>query len=254
MILSHEHKFVFIKGEKVGGTSAEIALSQICGPDDVITPVSPRDEQYRRGTPGEPRNYTSHLYPAPLRRMLERRFVNSIENPPRRKFRLAARLKPRFINHMDLQSVLRAAPEARSYEVVCVERSPYAKVMSLANWLRNFQIYDQGGELPKEPTDLRSAVDQLISDGSIRRVLNIDRYRDLDRRITATAWRTESLALHFAEFCRSRGVEPVQLVSAKRGARSDSIEPTDALRGDQIAAINDIFAEEFEHFGWRMIR
>jgi len=48
MILSHEHKFIFIKTQKVGGTSLEIALANYCRPDDIITGISPKDEQNRR--------------------------------------------------------------------------------------------------------------------------------------------------------------------------------------------------------------
>jgi hypothetical protein len=163
-------------------------------------------------------------------------------------------VKPRFVNHADLRSVLRTAPEARGYDVICVERSPYAKVMSLANWLQNFRTYDTGGELPTEPLGLESAVDELISDGRIRRVYNVARYRDLDGHVTVKPWRTETLATDLAEFCTSRGVQPVALVSAKRGANSDAIDPAKALRPDQIAAINEIFAEEFDLFAWPMIR
>ena len=38
MILSHKHKFIFIKTKKTAGTAIEAAISQLCGPDDVITP------------------------------------------------------------------------------------------------------------------------------------------------------------------------------------------------------------------------
>jgi len=37
MIISHSHKFIFTKPRKVAGTSIEVALSQFCGPDDIIT-------------------------------------------------------------------------------------------------------------------------------------------------------------------------------------------------------------------------
>lgn len=40
MILSHEHKFIYIKTYKTGSTSVEAALSAVCGPDDVITEAS----------------------------------------------------------------------------------------------------------------------------------------------------------------------------------------------------------------------
>ena len=47
MIISHRHKFIFIKTIKTAGTSIEIALSKICGPDDIVGPLSPEDEKYR---------------------------------------------------------------------------------------------------------------------------------------------------------------------------------------------------------------
>ena len=37
MILSHKHRYIFIKTRKTAGTSIELALSVNCGPNDVIT-------------------------------------------------------------------------------------------------------------------------------------------------------------------------------------------------------------------------
>lgn len=47
MIISHKHKFIFVKLRKTAGTSLEIALSGICGDEDVITPISAKDEKVR---------------------------------------------------------------------------------------------------------------------------------------------------------------------------------------------------------------
>ena len=47
MIISHKYKFIFFKVSKTAGTSIEIALSEFCGPDDIITPISPKDETKR---------------------------------------------------------------------------------------------------------------------------------------------------------------------------------------------------------------
>jgi hypothetical protein len=59
MIISHEHKFIFIKTKKTAGTSIELALSQLCGPDDIIPPTTESDETLR--VPGsEPRNWRKH--------------------------------------------------------------------------------------------------------------------------------------------------------------------------------------------------
>lgn len=40
MIISHTHKFLFVKSIKTAGTSIEAALSQHCSGDDVVTPLN----------------------------------------------------------------------------------------------------------------------------------------------------------------------------------------------------------------------
>jgi hypothetical protein len=55
MIISHEHKFIFLKTKKTAGTALEAALSQLCGPLDVITPYREESEQDRKGR--APQNY-----------------------------------------------------------------------------------------------------------------------------------------------------------------------------------------------------
>lgn len=39
MIISHRHRFIFLKTMKTASSSIEIALSTQCGPDDIITPT-----------------------------------------------------------------------------------------------------------------------------------------------------------------------------------------------------------------------
>ena len=62
MILSHKHKFIFIKTRKTAGTSIEIALSRFCGKDDIITPISPEDEKIRKKIGVKPQNYHESIY------------------------------------------------------------------------------------------------------------------------------------------------------------------------------------------------
>lgn len=49
MIISHEHKFIFIHGPRTGGRSLTAALAQHCGPDDVITAVEGVPARNARG-------------------------------------------------------------------------------------------------------------------------------------------------------------------------------------------------------------
>ena len=55
MIVSHAHKFIFLKTKKTAGTAIEAALSELCGPSDVITPYREASEQDRKGR--APQNY-----------------------------------------------------------------------------------------------------------------------------------------------------------------------------------------------------
>jgi len=61
MILSHEHKFIFLRTKKTAGTSIELALSELCGPDDVITPLTREDEARRAGRRGA-QNWRLHSW------------------------------------------------------------------------------------------------------------------------------------------------------------------------------------------------
>src|SRR5262245_52656889 len=74
MIVSHQHRFIFIKTQKTAGTAIEAALSAFCGPSDVITPFREASEKDRNG-PG-PQNYRIEHPLKPVRplwrRMLRR--------------------------------------------------------------------------------------------------------------------------------------------------------------------------------------
>jgi hypothetical protein len=55
MIVSHRHRFIFLKTRKTAGSSVELALSALCGPEDIITRVAKREEPLRLGRP--PQNF-----------------------------------------------------------------------------------------------------------------------------------------------------------------------------------------------------
>src|SRR5215475_11298328 len=185
MILSKVHRFIFIKGVKVGGTSIEIALSRLCGPDDIVTPITPIDELKRLEVDGGARNYlqdpaTERAYLDMLRRATVSDLANV--NPP----------SSLYFNHMPLRDVLRLQDSAAlNYQVVCVERNPYAKIFSWANHQLTFAAYQVGGEMRADRHTLKDYLDRVIEDGRIVAVKNIDRYRGLDGLISARVMRFE---------------------------------------------------------------
>lgn len=74
MIISHRHRFVFIKTMKTAGTSIEVLLSQLCGEDDVVTPFGRPEAKHR------PRNFQgfyNHMSAAEVRAAIGPELWNS---------------------------------------------------------------------------------------------------------------------------------------------------------------------------------
>lgn len=95
MIVSHAKKFIFVKTRKTSGTSMEVSLSQVCGPDDIITPISFEDELVRLDMGGTlPQNYAG---------LGEQRYRDMIK-ARKMKF-LRARRRGKFFNHMPAVSI-----------------------------------------------------------------------------------------------------------------------------------------------------
>ncbi len=123
MIISHKHKFIFIKTKKTAGTSIEIALSKFCGPEDIITPISEKDEEVRRrlGYP-PPQNYLKPLREYGLRDWL--------------RLLLKFKKAKKFFNHMSAEEIKSQVGEKvwQDYYKFCFERNPWDKVVSLYKW------------------------------------------------------------------------------------------------------------------------
>ena len=61
MIISHKHRFIFIKTRKTAGTSIEIFLSQFCDKDDILTPIG-EGEVLRKEQNIVPQNYLKNEF------------------------------------------------------------------------------------------------------------------------------------------------------------------------------------------------
>src|ERR1700730_627808 len=243
MILSKAHRFIFIKGLKVGGTSVEIAFSSFCGPEDIITPITPIDELKRVTINGGARNYSenSTAEVAYLENLCQRAMSDlpKIEPPPLIYF-----------NHMPLREVLRLqGPAVFDYRVVCIERNPYAKIFSWANHMLTFGSYQTGGQMVSQKHELKRYLDEAINKRSIIAVKNIDRYRGLDEEISAHVMRFEHLTEDFGRFGLKLGIDyRLDLPHAKKGILANGLDPRQLLGRHQIKVINELFNEEFKIF------
>ena len=91
MIINHKYKFIFIKTRKTASTSIEIALSQYCDINDIITTISDEDEhiRYSLGFTG-PQNYD-----IPFHQYNKQDWCNLIVEKKKKK----------FINHVNIQFI-----------------------------------------------------------------------------------------------------------------------------------------------------
>lgn len=245
MIYSHELKLVFIKGRKVAGTSVEIALSTLCGPTDIVTPITPIDELERLRLGGRPRNFDDD--PA-----VEQAWLEVLRSTPVNQLDRLTLPRSRFRNHMPLTRVLSVlGPIPEDYVVVGVERSPYAKVLSWANNKVAMSRYKIGRAMQSSRWALRRRLSRMIEDESVLAVHNLARYRDHEGRLGVRLMRHETLGEDFRRVLESRGVAaPPPLPHAKMGLSATGEGPRDLLTPKQIDQINTLFADEFEAYGY----
>lgn len=233
MIVSHKHRFIFIKTSKTAGTSIEIALSKHCGPNDVITRISAKDEELRQslGYPG-PQNYR-----VPPWRWLAADMVEK-----RRGRRRKARKHHGYYNHIAADEIRLLAGRRvfDSYFKFCFVRNPWDRIASqyyyaqrTASEPKPFEEFLSEGE----PAKLRRSGWELYTiDGEIV-VDHVCRYEDLEN-----------------ELDRVRSVvgipEALTLPHTKSSHRPKRMSYRDLFGGESPGWIDDLFAEEIERFGY----
>jgi hypothetical protein len=181
MIVSHAHKFIFLKTKKTAGTSIELALTELCGDDDIISPLTKIDEARRAGGRGA-QNWRLHSWWGSPRPFFQRRF-----------FKFTAE-DYGFYNHMpadQAKALLNNDTVWNSYFKFAFDRNPWDRQVSFyhhryrretapppfAHFIRkekharlnNYEIYSIGGEVAVDfigrfenlEEDLRQALSQV---------------------------------------------------------------------------------------------
>lgn len=227
MIVSHKHRFIFVKVNKTAGTSIEIALSRDCGPDDIITPISPDDEAIRIQ-----REYRG---PQHVRVPLRRYGWGEVK----RLVRSGKRVE--FFNHMGAAAIRRyVGPRVwDSYFTFCFERNPWDRLTSLYYYRH-----------PEEP---RPTFGEFLDEGArhLKRFgyehYTIDGQIAVDR-----VCRFEHLAEEMEQIRLQLGIPtPFELPRTKVTRRSTRPGYRDLLTAEEAERVREWFAEEIALLGYR---
>lgn len=217
MIINHTYKFIFIKTRKTASTSLEIALSKFCGPDDVITTISQKDEEIRSALeyPG-PRNY-------------ERTPIGPVY--PSGKLR----------GHQRATEVRKFFPDIwQSYFTFCFERNPFDRAISRYFWEQR-----RGDIAPPMNDFLRSIPVWMLS--------SWDLYTDSNGLIVDFAGKYENLQADL-NFVQDTLRLPKKIVlpqqKAKSGFRSDHRHYREVLSTADRQLIENICSREIDHFSY----
>ena len=226
MIVSHRHRYIFVRTRKTAGTSVEIALSKFCGPDDVITRDA--DDALRRelGYPG-PQNdggvpFGEYTF-GEWRRLLTRGE------------------RARFKNHMPATRIRKLVGEEvwAGYYKFAIERDPWDKAISLYYWRTR-------DEQPRRP------LLQFLKEVGVRSLSNahiylIDGKPAVDRIISY-----ENLAVQLEEIRAHLGLpEALELPRAKGTHRTERSHYSQLIGPAERAVIDAACAREIELLGYR---
>ncbi|RME94688.1 MAG: hypothetical protein D6773_19320 [Alphaproteobacteria bacterium] len=229
MILSHKHRFIYIKTYKTASTSIEAALSEICGEEDVITPASEPLMKHRKGQRAQ--NYRLD-HPAVPRRPLLKRLLGR----PERHYHPSVG----FYEHMPAWRVRTYVGEEiwASYYKFSFERNPWDRQVS---W-----YYYKTKSKPVRPS-----FEKFNADKRKAYVENFDLYSIDGEPCLDFIGRYESLEEDFASVLAAIGLKgKVTLPRANRSEARDERsyrEYFDEALRDKMA---DWYAREIALFGY----
>ncbi len=259
MILSHRHRFIFIKTEKTAGTSVELALARVCGPGDIITPVvHPADRQLRDSLgPGYRREQNYHIPWEYLTPLDLARAAKTLQ-------------RPQFYNHIGAADIRRfVAPDVwNTYYKFCVERNPWDKAISLYYWWR--ELEEQYGNDPRgfrttmghaasgviwmierHPVGGMS-LSEFIQTGRANLIQGFNLYTIDGEIVVDRVIQFDRLQAEISEAASHLGLDDLPpLPRAKAGVRKAGTSPRELLTQADRDKIARVFAREIAHFSYQ---
>lgn len=227
MIINHKYKFIFLKTLKTAGTSIEIALSQFCDGNDIITPIVKEDELKRQelGFRG-PQNYNVPLH-----------YYSTLD-----WLRwLGKRNRKQFFNHAKAQFIRDNISEEiwNSYFKFCFERNPFDKAISLYYYFT-------------DTCEPRPAISEYRNSAPVEFLSNWNIYTINDHIAVDFVGRYEKLDEHLAILKDKLGLPgEITLPRAKGEFRKNREHYSCILDSEDRARIEIVCAKEIAAFGYR---
>ncbi|MEM9806220.1 MAG: sulfotransferase family 2 domain-containing protein [Cyanobacteria bacterium P01_D01_bin.56] len=230
MIISHKHKFIFIKTTKTAGTSVEIALSRFCGEDDVITPLMPKDEAMRKECGGlGPQNFER---PRKLTEYSKGDWWRLLSQGKRPNVTL-------FWNHITAKQIkARVSPEVwNSYYKFCFVRNPWDRAVS-----RYFWNIERDG--------IQENLDESLKNNDPNS--NFEIYSINGQVAVDFACKYENLSADLTAVCQKLGIPfDGELPRAKGTSRKTKKHYSDILSSEQAEYIRQKCSQEVELFDYQ---
>lgn len=228
MIISHKHKYIFIKTNKTAGTSVEIALSMHGGESDIIAPISSKDEKLRKSLGG--RGAQNCFSP-----------LSDYRGEDYRILLLKWKRKRKFYNHISAGEIKGLVdPDIwNNYYKFCFERNPWDRIISLYFWTYK-----------EEP---RPSLKEFIQSGKPlhlkRRGFNL---YSIDGKVAVDkVCRFENLAEELEAVRKQIGIpSPLVLPNAKGGHRKDKRSYRDVINSEDRDLISEMFRDEIALMGY----
>ena len=224
MIISHKHKFIFLKTRKTAGTSIEIALSQFCGERDILTPISKEDELKREALG----------FRGPQNHSVPRRFYSKSDWLGL----LGFRKRKHFFNHANAHFIRENIEEGiwNSYFKFCFERNPFDKAISRYYW---------------STRDPRPEISDYLHSAPVKLLTNWDIYTSNDEIVVDFVGRYENLNHDLAAVAEKIGISSdLKLVRAKGGYRKDRRYYSNVLDTQSRDRIELVCAKEIVAFDY----
>lgn len=221
MIISHKHKFIFLKTRKTAGTSIEFGLRSICGPRDVITRTNRRGENkaMRFGVPPAQNNKI------PFK---EYDFLDWFSLVMRRE-------RKNIHQHVGASYIKRKVTDEvwNTYFKFCFDRNPFDKVISYFYWLK------------KNGKGFDSITQFLLSD-KIKNMNSYDLY-SINNNVVDKIYKYEYLDESICELSDTIGLTEklkLPIIKPKANSRLDKRHYREVLTKEDRDIIESLYARE----------